>query len=82
MRITMALHKRRGNPAPRQGALRKAPEAALLAFELVELVLDPQFLSFQVGDRVVVRHRTGVFIADFLLERRVLLFERDDPIGL
>jgi hypothetical protein len=77
----MALRKHRGNCAPREGALRKAPEA-LVVFELVELVLDPQFLLFQIGDGVVVGQRAGDFLVDFVLERRVLLLERDDPIGL
>jgi hypothetical protein len=81
MWVTMALRRLRGNRAPRQGALRKSAEAALVVFELVELVLDPQFLSFQIGDSVVVRQRASVLLGDLVLERGVLLLQRDDPIG-
>jgi hypothetical protein len=55
---------------------------ALVSDELVELVLYLQFLALQIGDRVVVRHRASIFLIDFSFKFRVLLFERDDPIGL
>ena len=76
---TLSFRARPGNPVVRAMApLIKRPSGVRAG----KFVLDPEFLTLQIGDRGMIGQRTGSFLVERAFERRVLLLERPDAIGL
>ena len=62
------------------GCLIPCISMAYVAFERENLVFDTQFLTLQIGDRVLIGQRTSILLVDGAIEFGVPYFERLDPI--